>query len=1850
MKNVVKTSFICLLISGIFILQTAAQQITSFTLVNANTNTDILVLADSDIINVNDLPTNQLNIRANTIGVIGSIVFKLDDMVVQTENVSPYALFGDNSGNYDAWQPALQTYKIDASAHVLSNGNGALLDTETITISFIENVVPPTAPTNLQGTAITPSQVNISWQDNSSNEESFIVEYNSNNSSNGWQVLATLNANVTSYNDNRFVTAWQRYYRVKSQNSVGSSAYTTLEVINLPVPPTDFEITNITATGFDLAWQAAPYGNDYLIEYATAPEGPFTYFDALYYGYNSFSYGGLESNTTYYFRMLTNYNSVASEWSEIFSVTTLPDISNITPQVNSLILVNADTDTDIATINEGDIFLISDIGTSNLNIRAEVSASTESVIFGYQSNTNYRTENLPVYAIGGNNGNDYNIWVPDFGANTVIATAYTENGGAGIASQPFTVNFQIVEENIQLPAVVRINSGGQTVTYGDDVFLADTYFTGDGKSYTNPNISDILNTERDEIYKSERSTNANLQSFGYAIPVTNGTYELNLHFAEIYFGATGGGTGGTGKRVFSVFIEGEEVLTNFDLNEEEAPMTAIIKTYTTSVTDQMLNITFTASVNQPKLSALELFGEGSLIDNTGNCTWNALANSALSKVEAQSVKVNGKLYVLAGFLSGLQITGATEIYNPTTNVWQTGASMPIPVTHMGAVVVDDEIWILAGFEGNHPGVATNAVQIYNTITDTWSVGPALPNPKGSGAAAYSNGKIHFFGGLLPDRKTDVGEHYVLDVNDQANGWVVAASMPNPRNHLSGAAVNGLIYAIGGQFGHDAGVQDQQFLDVYDSQTDSWTSLADLPSKRSHFEPGTIVHNDKIIIVGGRRGGFFFDEVTQYDPLTDSWSELCPLPKKLLAPAAKVFGDQLIVANGGENGTCCPLNSTIWTSIEPENTQSEVTITGELKKWHKVTLSFTGSEEFSEEGAENPFLDYRLNVTFSNGSTTYTVPGYFAADGNAANTSASSGTIWKVNFAPDAIGEWTYTTSFRKGSNIAISTNSSDGIPISFDGLTGSFIIAASDKTGRDFRGKGRLKYIGERYLQFSETGDYFLKAGADAPENTFAYEDFDATPNKAGRRKSWQPHASDFSITDAGDYTWGTVEADNARANGREMLGMLNYLSGEGMNVFSFLTFSLNGDDGNVYPHVQEISNATNWNDVNHTRFDVSKMAQWEKIFEYADKKGMYIHFKTQETENDQRMDGGQLGTERKLYYRELIARFGHHLALNWNLGEENDIWTELNDPNNDIVRSYAQYISAIDPYNHHIVVHTYPDQQDEVYDPLLGTSSELTGLSIQSGINSIHNDIKRWVIDSESAGKKWVVANDEQGSANIGVSVDASYPASQLPETRATADNRKTVRQKVLWGTLMAGGAGVEYYYGYQTGCDDLDCQDHRTRQSKWNDARHALTFFNSYLQPFLIGSRSADQLTANNSDYVLTQDGNMYAIYLPEGGTTTINLGAASGQFSVQWFNPREGGSLLEGSVTTVEASNNSSIGLPPSQINEDWVVLLLPSEANENLNVLIYHETSGFRHNSIDEGISMINEFANDLGWNVSDSQNSEVFTTSNLEQYDVVVWLNTSGNGLLTTSQQEAFKNYIQNNNGYVGVHAATDTYRDGSWPWYNDLAGAIVQTSPNHTPNNTNAVMTVINPHPAVDHIGTTWNKSEEYYYWELNGGYLYSGNINLLQVEATGTNSYDAERPMTWYKEYDGGRSFYTALGHNSSDYESNELFKTMMREAIIWAAKGEGSFTINSTNEVPQTNFVMFPNPATNSVTIKESELENGSSFSLEIMSLTGQPLLKKQINANDNFIDTSTLKQGTYIVLLLGDKSIQKQVLVIE
>ncbi len=229
----------------------------------------------------------------------------------------------------------------------------------------------------------------------------------------------------------------------------------------------------------------------------------------------------------------------------------------------------------------------------------------------------------------------------------------------------------------------------------------------------------------------------------------------------------------------------------------------------------------------------------------------------------------------------------------------------------------------------------------------------------------------------------------------------------------------------------------------------------------------------------------------------------------------------------------------------------------------------------------------------------------------------------------------------------------------------------------------------------------------------------------------------------------------------------------------------------------------------------------------------------------------------------------------------------------------------------------------------MLGPQSNLTGASLQNGWNKTHERTANWIRESTAAGKTWVVANDEQGPASQGVPPDPGYEGHKEKGTKgAIKHDLHDIRKYTLWGNLMAGGAGVEYYFGCQLAQNDLICEDFRSRDRSWDYCRIALEFFAQNKIPYW-EMAAADELVGNpennNSQYCFAKEDHTYLVYLPSGGSTEIDLSSASGAFQVRWFDPRNGGRLKLGSLRRIRAGNAVSIGQPPHHADNDWVAIL-------------------------------------------------------------------------------------------------------------------------------------------------------------------------------------------------------------------------------------------------------------------------------------------------------------------------------------
>ncbi|MCX4472537.1 ThuA domain-containing protein [Micromonospora sp. NBC_01655] len=235
----------------------------------------------------------------------------------------------------------------------------------------------------------------------------------------------------------------------------------------------------------------------------------------------------------------------------------------------------------------------------------------------------------------------------------------------------------------------------------------------------------------------------------------------------------------------------------------------------------------------------------------------------------------------------------------------------------------------------------------------------------------------------------------------------------------------------------------------------------------------------------------------------------------------------------------------------------------------------------------------------------------------------------------------------------------------------------------------------------------------------------------------------------------------------------------------------------------------------------------------------------------------------------------------------------------------------------------------------------------------------------------------------------------------------------------------------------------------------------------------------------------------------------------------------------------------------------------EGHEHNSVLVFTKTAGERRASIDKGVNAIRTLgkANDITVDVT--ANSTAFSDDNLASYGAVIFLNTTGD-VLNSGQEAAFERYIRSGGGYVGVHAAAETEPD--WTFYRDVVGTKVSGA---SSVGAATIDVADRAHPASKPLARQFSLDEEWYNFTTN----VRGNAHVLATVdeksfTGGSMGYD--HPISWCKEYQGGRSFYTGLGHSESSY-GNGAFRKHLLGAIQWAAglvQGDCGATINANYE----------------------------------------------------------------------------------
>ncbi len=212
-----------------------------------------------------------------------------------------------------------------------------------------------------------------------------------------------------------------------------------------------------------------------------------------------------------------------------------------------------------------------------------------------------------------------------------------------------------------------------------------------------------------------------------------------------------------------------------------------------------------------------------------------------------------------------------------------------------------------------------------------------------------------------------------------------------------------------------------------------------------------------------------------------------------------------------------------------------------------------------------------------------------------------------------------------------------------------------------------------------------------------------------------------------------------------------------------------------------------------------------------------------------------------------------------------------------------------------------------------------------------------------------------------------------------------------------------------------------------------------------------------------------------------------------------------------------------------------------------VLVFCRTAGFRHKSIPVGAKTVRElgagrFAVDI------TEDATAFRSDNLKRYKAVVFLSTTGD-VLNAEQQRAFELFIRAGGGYAGVHAAADTEYD--WPWYGSLVGAYFK---GHPPVQQATVNVEDRDHPSTRGLPSKWVRTDEWYAFRTNPRAQTRVLASLDESSYKPGESAMGDHPIAWYREFEGGRSWYTALGHTEESFQE-PLFRQHLQEGIGWAA-----------------------------------------------------------------------------------------------
>jgi N-acetylneuraminic acid mutarotase len=264
------------------------------------------------------------------------------------------------------------------------------------------------------------------------------------------------------------------------------------------------------------------------------------------------------------------------------------------------------------------------------------------------------------------------------------------------------------------------------------------------------------------------------------------------------------------------------------------------------------------------------------------------SSSPNPKMESAYTVLGDNIYIISGYgETGKRNKNTVEVYNTQTDSWSIAAPVPVNLNHGASASHNGKIYLVGGYLDEK--VPSDKLFVYDPSSNQWTEGPTMPTARAALTAQFVNGILYAVGGVA-DEPLAVNEAY----DPNTDTWASKASMPTERQHMASGVVNDILYVLGGRpTGKSSNVNVNE---AYDPNTDTWASKASMPTERGGI--AAAVANGKIYVFGGEAPEKTFDNTEAYDPANDRWSIGPPTPTARHGLAAATVGDKIYVIGGG----------------------------------------------------------------------------------------------------------------------------------------------------------------------------------------------------------------------------------------------------------------------------------------------------------------------------------------------------------------------------------------------------------------------------------------------------------------------------------------------------------------------------------------------------------------------------------------------------------------------------------------------------------------------------------------------------------------------------------------------------------------------------------------------------------------------------------------------------------------------------------------------------------------------------------------------------------------------------------------